>query len=66
MRTKHLCVLNKIRTKGEVGTIKHVKLSSDVFADSYKAVLLLWILFSFFVLHVCLCYAVLSVPCSLV
>ena len=24
MRTKHLCVLIHIRTKGEVGTVKHV------------------------------------------
>ena len=40
MRTKHLCVLIHIRTKAEVGTIKH-----DCFADRSKVRLLLWILF---------------------
>ena len=46
-------------TEGEVGTVKHV----IIFADCFKAVLLMWI---FFDVHICLCYAVLIVPCSLV
>ena len=34
-----------------------------IFTDRSKAMLLLWIILLF---HVCLCYAVLSVPCSIV
>ena len=43
------------------------KLSSIFCTDRSKAnLLLLWILFCYFVLHVCRCYTVLSVPCSIV
>ena len=45
MRTKHLCVLIHIRNKGEAGTFKHVKPSSNFLTDRSKAVFLLWILF---------------------
>ena len=37
-----------------------------IFADCLNVVLLLWILFLLSVFHVYLCYAVLSVPCSIV
>ena len=39
--------------------------SRSIFTDRSKAVLLLWIVL-FVMLHVCVCYAVVSVPCSLV
>ena len=53
-----------IRTKDEVVTVKF-KPSSDLFRLTVPRQCFLWILF---VIHVsnCLCYAVLSVPCSLV
>ena len=53
-----------IRNKAEVGTVKHVKPSSNVLTDHSKAVLLrgLWILFVICVLDVCLLY---SLVCSL-
>ena len=38
---------------------------SSIFTDHFKTVLLLWAIL-IFVFHVCICYAVLSVPCSLV
>ena len=38
--------------------------SRDLFAYHSKVVYLLWAL-SLFMVHVCLCYAVVSVPCSL-
>ena len=47
---------SEIRTKVEVGTVKHVFFS----ADRSKVAFLL------FMFHVYLCYVVLSVPCSLV
>ena len=59
MRTKHLCVLIHIRPKGEVGTVKHVKPSSEVFADRSKMESLLWILFNIY-------FSCLSVSCCLV
>ena len=37
-----------------------------IFTDRSMAGLLLWILLVIFMLRVCLCYTVLSVPCSLV
>ena len=64
MRTKHLCVLIHIRHKGEVGTVKHVEaLRYFLLTVPSKA---FWILFLLFMFHVSLCYALLSVPCSLV
>ena len=39
---------------------------SSIFNDRSKVVLLLWIHFSLFMCHECLCYAVLFVCCSLV
>ena len=36
------------------------------FADHSKEVLLLWVLFCYLSLYVCLCYGVLSVPCNIV
>ena len=42
MRIKHLCFLIHIRIKDEVGTVKHVKPSSEKKnSDRSKAVLLL-------------------------
>ena len=41
MQTKHLSVLIRIRNKGDVDTVKHVKRSSNVFTNHSKAVLLL-------------------------
>ena len=38
MQTKHLCVLIHIRIKGEIGTVKLVKPSSDFLTDRSKAV----------------------------
>ena len=64
MLTKHLCFLIPIKIKGEVGIVKHVY-ALQYFTDLSKAVFLLWIILSF-MFHVCFCYAVLSVPCSLV
>ena len=61
MRTKHLCVLIHFRIKGEVGTVKHI-----LVLQYFALIILLWILFLLFMLRVCLCYAVLSVLCSLV
>ena len=60
MRTKHLCVLVHIRTKGEVGTFKN-----NFLTDCSKAVLLLWILLDICVSCLSLPYC-LSVPCCLV
>ena len=40
----HLCVLLYIRTKGEIGTVKHYKSSSSYSTGHSKAVLNLWIL----------------------
>ena len=66
MRTKHLCVLIHIRNKGEVGTVKMFKPSSNFLTDRSKAVLRLWILFFLlFVFRVCLCHSVLSVLAAL-
>ena len=65
MRIKHLCVLIHIRNKGEVGTVKMFKPSSNFLTDHSKAVLRLWILFLLFVFRVCLCHSVLSVLAAL-
>ena len=51
MQTKHLCVLIHIRTKGEVGIVKH-GLSPPVkifFSDRSNAMFLLWIIFVIYV-----------------
>ena len=65
MRTKHLCVLIHIKNKDGVATVKHFKPSSNYITDCSKGVLLFRILL-LFVFRVCLCRAILSVPCSLV
>ena len=61
MRTKHLCVMIHIRNKDEIGTVKHVQAlqyrsKAVLFCGSFVSLLF----------RVCLCHAVLSVPCSLV
>ena len=65
MRTKNLCVLIHIRNSGDVGTVKHVKPSSNFLSDHSK-VGLLYGSFLLFLSRVFLCHTVLSVPCSLV
>ena len=62
---KNLFVLIQIRIKGEVGTVNMLEPSSNFFADRSKAMLLFWI-HLLFMFQAGLCYAVLSVPCSLV
>ena len=62
MRTKHLYDLVHIIYKGEVGTVNHVKPSSNFLSDRSKAVLILLVIFV-----ICVWFLiVLSVPCSLV
>ena len=57
--------LSPIRTKGEVAVLLNMlKPSSEIFTDSCKVELLMWILFAIYV-HVCHYYTVFSVPCSL-
>ena len=51
-----------IRIKGELGTVKHVY----ALQYSISLVFLLWILFIIYVSCLSKCYAVLSVPCTLV
>ena len=63
MRTKYLFVMIHIRIKGEIGTVNMFKPSSDIFAVRDNAECGSFLLYMF---HVYLCYAVLSVPCSLV
>ena len=41
------------------------KSPSDIFADRSKEVLLVDTVSYLYMFHVCLCYAILSVPCSL-
>ena len=68
MQTKHLYVLLRIRTKGEVGTIIHCKPYSRKkdFTDHSKAVLLLWILLVIYVSCVSLlcCFVCSLQPCN--
>ena len=45
--TEHLCVLIHISNKGEVGTVKYVKPSSNFLTDCFKAMLRFWILFCY-------------------
>ena len=66
MRTKHLCVLIFIGIKDEVGTVKHVFKPSSNFITHCSKWMLLFGYFLLFMFHVYLCYAVLSVPCSIV
>ena len=56
MRTKHLSVFIHVRNKGEVGTDKHVKTSSNFLTDRSKGVLLFLILFLLFVFRVILSF----------
>ena len=63
MRTKHLFILIHIRNKDEVGTMRLVSPTVNIFTDRSKVVLLLWIIL-LFMFHVC--HAVLSVHCRLV
>ena len=63
-RAKH-STTESLRSQGEFGTVEHVKASSIFFTDRSKAALFCGS-FLLFMFHVCLCYAVLSVPCSLV
>ena len=67
IRTKYLSVLITIITKVkvEVCTNQMFKPSSDCLTNRSKAVLLLWIPL-LFMFHVCFCYVIVSVPCSLV
>ena len=65
MLTKHLSVSIHISDAGEVGSVKHFKLSSKFLTDRSNAVLLLWILFLLFVFRVilsCLFFASLLSP----
>ena len=59
-----------IRTKGDVGIVKHAQALQLFFTDRSKAVLhrrcFICGSFLLFMIDVCLCYAVLSVPWSLV
>ena len=66
MRTKNLCVLIHIRNSGDVGTVKHVKPSSNFLSDCSKAGLLLWIIFVIFVSCFSLSYCLVSSlqPCG--
>ena len=61
MHTKYLCFLIHIRNKGEFGTIKHIKASSNFLTDRSKAVdLFCYLCFMFvFVILSCLFFAAL-------
>ena len=48
------------------GPFNMFKTSSNIFTDLSKAVGFFWGFFLLFMIHVCLSYAVWSVPCSLV
>ena len=51
-----ICILIHIRTKGKVGTVKHMfEPSSNFLTDRSKAVLL-WIFFLFFFLSLSYCF----------
>ena len=66
MRTKHLCVLIHIRTKGVLGTDKLVKaLQLFLITDCSKGVFLLCI-YLLLMFPACLCNADFSGPCILV
>ena len=65
LRTKHLCILIHIRIKGEVGNIK-MFMPSSIFLLTVPRWCFFCGSFLLIVFCVCLCYTVLSVPCSLV
>ena len=64
MRTKHLCVVINIRIKGEVDTFSTFKPSSYFILLTVRKQCFFGGFVLLFMLHVCLCYAVLYVPCS--
>ena len=61
MRTKHLCILVHISIKGETGTVKPV-IDHCAFQDGASFYPFCYLSQRF---RVCLCYTVVSVPCSL-
>ena len=62
MQTKHLCVLIHIRIRVRLVPRNYSWHSSNFFTDSSRAVLLLW---TIFVIYICLCHTVVSVSYSL-
>ena len=66
MQTIHLCVLIHIRTKGEVGTDKHVYAIQWFVLLTTPRRCVFCGSFLLFMFHVYLCNDALSVPCSLV
>ena len=60
-----ICVLNVIRTKGGVGTVKHVKALKWIILLNVPRRCFFCGSFLLFMFYVCLYYTILSVPCSL-
>ena len=61
-----ICVFIHIRTKGEVDTVKHVRNPPVIFLLTVPSQCFYCGFFLLFMFHVCLCFAILSIPCSLV